>query len=32
MDCCPLAPYRYAVYLHWMRQTAEGLGATPDPA
>ena len=23
-------PYRYAVYLHWMRQTAEQAGAPPE--
>jgi hypothetical protein len=24
------SPYRYAVYLHWMRQTAKRLACTPD--
>jgi hypothetical protein len=24
------SPYRYAVYLHWMNQTAERLGVPPD--
>jgi hypothetical protein len=23
-------PYRYAVYLHWMRQTAEAIGVRPE--
>jgi hypothetical protein len=23
-------PYRYAVYLHWMRQTADAVGAEPE--
>jgi len=26
----PWSPYRYAVYLHWMRQTAASLNCTPD--
>jgi hypothetical protein len=26
----PWTPYRYAVYLHWMRQTADAVGAEPD--
>jgi hypothetical protein len=24
------SPYRYAVYLHWMRLTAHALDSTPD--
>jgi hypothetical protein len=26
----PWTPYRYAVYLHWMNQTATAAGTTPD--
>jgi hypothetical protein len=26
----PWTPYRYAVYLHWMRQTADAVGVEPD--
>jgi hypothetical protein len=26
----PWTPYRYVVYLHWMRQTAHVLGVRPD--
>jgi hypothetical protein len=26
----PWTPYRYAVYLHWMRQTAHAIGIEPD--
>lgn len=26
----PWTPYRYAVYLHWMRQTANAAGVEPD--
>ncbi len=26
----PWTPYRYAVYLHWMRQTARAIGIEPD--
>lgn len=25
----PWTPYRYAVYLHWMRQTAQAIGVRP---
>ena len=26
----PWTPYRYAVYLHWMRQTADAVGIEPE--
>lgn len=26
----PWTPYRYSVYLHWMRQTAKAIGCTAD--
>jgi hypothetical protein len=27
---CSWTPYRYAVYLHWMLQTADEVGVEPD--